>query len=196
MWRPGEVVALRDVWFGSVWRAVAAIVVDDRPERSVFWIPAGSASAYPVEDGREVRIPRRGVELALRRTKHPMLVVCEPDQPWTLWLFFRAGRFEHWYVNFEEYLGRSTVAWDSVDHKLDLIVRPDGSLRWKDEDELELAGSLGLVDVAAVRRDAARAVAEPPWPTGWERYRPDPAWAPVELPLGWGGAGERVTAEA
>jgi hypothetical protein len=64
-------------------------------------------------------------------------------------------------------------------------VRPDGEVTWKDEDELEQAGRLGLVDVAAVRRDAERALAEPPWPTGWENYSPGPAWEAPELPPGW-----------
>ena len=105
--------------------------------------------------------------------------------PWTLWLFHRDGGFAHWYVNFERYLGRSAAAYDSVDHKLDLIVERDGTLRWKDEDELEQAGRLGLVDVAEVRRDADLAVANPPWPTGWEEFAPDPDWQPARLPPGW-----------
>ena len=45
MWSRGEVVALRDVWFGVVWRAVAGVVAEDVPGRSVFWIPAGAATA-------------------------------------------------------------------------------------------------------------------------------------------------------
>lgn len=185
-WISGDVVALRDVWFGAVWRAVAAIVLEDAPERSVFWIPAGSASAYPVDaEQREIRLPAPGATLGLRRTPRPMLVVCEPDKPWTLWLFWGEEGFDHWYVNLERYLGRTAVAWDSVDHKLDLVVRGDGDVRWKDEDELEHAGRLGLVDVAEIRRDAERALAEPPWPTGWEGFEPDPSWTAAELPPGW-----------
>ena len=186
-WISGDVVALRDVWFGAVWRAVAAIVVADTPTRTVFWAPAGTPAAFPADDaGREIRMPRPEFHRAFRKSKRSIAVVCDEGAPWTLWLFFeRPGVLTHWYVNFEAYLGRSAVAYDSVDHKLDLIVRPDGELVWKDEDELEQAGSLGLVDVAAVRRDAAAAVASPPWPTGWEEYTPDPSWHVPELPDGW-----------
>jgi uncharacterized protein len=187
MWSRGDVVALRDLWFGAVWRAVAGIVVEETEQRSVFWIPAGSESVYPADgDGHEIRIPRRTFTHAVRLTRRPIVVVCDDGTPWTLWLFFEdVGVFGHWYVNFEQYLGRSAVAYDSVDHKLDLIVRADGDLTWKDEDELEQAGALGLVDVDAVRRDAAAAVASPPWPTGWEDFTPDPSWAVPELPAGW-----------
>ena len=186
-WIRGETVALRDVWFGAVWRAVAGIVVEDTPSRTVFWVSEGAEAAFAADDeGKEIRMPRHDFQRAFRATKRPIVVVCDEGAPWTLWLFFQAvGDFGHWYVNFERYLGRSAVAYDSVDHKLDLIAHPNGELVWKDEDELEQAGSLGLVDVDAVRRDAAAAVASPPWPTGWEDYVPDPPWPVPRLPKGW-----------
>lgn len=187
MWSSGDVVALRDLWFGNVWRAIASVVVEDDGETSVFWIPPGTPASYPVDDdGREIRMPRHEFTRATRRATAPVVVLCDSRAPWTLWHFFsEEGVFSRWYVNFEDFLGRSDVAYDSVDHKLDLIARPDGSLEWKDENELETAGALGLVDAAAIRRDGARAVAEPPWPTGWEDYRPDPGWPVPELPEGW-----------
>jgi hypothetical protein len=187
MWSRGDVVALRDIWFGAVWRAVAGVVVEDRASTTVFWIPAGAASAYPVDaQGREIRIPQREFTRGARRAGNTMVVVCDSRAPWTLWHFFgEDGVFAHWYVNLERYLGRSAVAYDSVDHKLDLIVQPDGSVEWKDEDELERAAALGLLDAAEVRADAERVLAEPPWPTGWEAFRPDPQWPVPELPAGW-----------
>jgi hypothetical protein len=88
-------------------------------------------------------------------------------------------------VNFERWLGRGATTIDYVDDKLDLVVEPDGSLRWKDEDELEEAARLGLLDADAVRAEAERVVADPPWPTGWEEWRPDPAWPLPALPASW-----------
>jgi hypothetical protein len=66
-----------------------------------------------------------------------------------------------------------------------LIVRPDGGYRWKDEDELEQAAAAGLLDAAAVRAEAQRVLEEWPFPTGWEHWRPDPAWPVPQLPEGW-----------
>jgi len=189
MWSRGDVVALRDIWFGQVWRAIAGIVIDDDGDTAVFWIPPGSPASYPVdEDGREIRIPQPEFARGERRAGAPVVVVCDTREPWTLWHFHRPdGVFDRWYVNFERYLGRTVNAYDSVDHKLDLIARPDGTIQWKDEDELEHADLLGLVDAAEVRRDAGRVLAEPLWPSGWEDFSPDPdwGWGIPELPPGW-----------
>jgi hypothetical protein len=187
MWSRGDVVALRDLWFGAVWRAIAGIVVEDDGERSVFWIPPGTPAAYPVDDaGNEIRIPRPEFARAIRHARRSCVVLCDTRDPWTLWHFRdEDGALDYWYVNFEAYLGRGATVYDSVDHKLDLIVRPGGEPEWKDEDELEHAAALGLVDVEAIRHDAARVVAEPPWPTGWEDFSPDPAWQVPQLPAGW-----------
>jgi len=186
-WTRGDVVALRDIWFGQVWRAIAGIVIEDDGESSVFWIPTGSPASYPVDaDGREIRIPRREFRRAERRAGASVVVACNSREPWTLWHFHRPdGAFDRWYVNFERYLGRTATAYDSVDHKLDLIARPDGSMEWKDEDELAHAADLGLVNADEVRRDADRIIADVPWPTGWEDFQPDPDWGVPELPPGW-----------
>jgi predicted RNA-binding protein associated with RNAse of E/G family len=114
------------------------------------------------------------------------LVLVRPDSRHSLWLQWeRDWRFRHWYVNLDRRLGRGERTVDYVDDKLDLVVAPDGSVRWKDEDELEQAARLGLLDAAAVRAEAERVVADPPWPTGWEDWRPDPEWPPPRLPDGW-----------
>lgn len=187
LWSRGEVVALRDVWFGAVWRAIASIAIEDDGVTSVFWIPVGSQASYPVDGaGREIRIPQREFTRATRRTPWACVVLCDSREPWTLWHFHTTdGRFDRWYVNFEQYLGRTAIAYDSTDHKLDLIARPDASLEWKDEDELDAAARLGLLDAEAVRAEARAVLAKPPWPTGWEDFEPDPVWGVAELPAGW-----------
>ena len=90
-----------------------------------------------------------------------------------------------WYVNFEQPLRRTPVGVDTFDQKLDLLVFPSGGWQWKDEDELEQAAALGLLDAKAVRAEAKRVLEEWPFPTGWEDWRPDPAWPVPQLPAGW-----------
>jgi hypothetical protein len=182
----GSDVALRDIWFGRVWRANAARVVTERDDLVALWMPAGSPAKYPVDAvGVELRVPNPEPVLADRVGTQDVLALLRPDRRSSIWLHWTAEGFDYWYVNFERPLGRTPVGFDMVDEKLDLIVLADGTLRWKDEDELQHATELGLVDAAAVRAEAARVVEEWPFPTGWEDFRPDPAWTTPRLPDGW-----------
>ena len=182
---PGD-VALREIHHGRVWRANALRLIEDRRDEVVLWSPAGIVRKLPVEpDGTEIRIPRSDWILGERITGEPALVLLFPQRRYSIGLFWRDGAFSHWYVNLERSLGRSPVGWDYVDHKLDLIAYPDGRVEWKDEDELAADAEVGLLDEAEIRADAETVLAERPWPTGWEEWRPDPAWPLPALPAGW-----------
>jgi len=153
----------------------------------MLWMPQGAPALCPVDaGGTEVRIPVPEPVLAERLTTRDALAVLRPGARHSIWLFWEPqGGFEHWYVNLERTLGWNGICFDMVDEKLDLIVTPDGAGRWKDEDELEHAASLGLVDAAEVRAEAERVLEAAPFPTGWEDFRPDPDWSLPGFPQGW-----------
>ena len=175
----------RDVWFGGVWRANACAIVEETPESAVLWLPIGAAAKIPVDAaGNELRIPRSSWALADRPNRRSALAFVRPAARSSLWLFWEGEEFLYWYVNFERDVRRTAVGFDIADEKLDLIVYPDRRIVWKDEHELEEAARLGLVDPDEVRAEAKRVLAEPPWPTGWENWRPEAGWKP-KLPPGW-----------
>ena len=181
-------VALREIRFGRVWRANAFRLVQDRDELLVLWSPAGIERLLPVDSaGTEMRIPRdEPWALGTRTTEHHGLSLVRPGARYSLTLHWSPDwRFLYWYVNLERWLGRGPRTIDYVDEKLDLVVLPDGSVRWKDEDELDQAAAEGLLDAAEVRAEAERVLARPPWPTDWETWRPDPSWPAPALPHGW-----------
>ncbi len=62
------------------------------------------------------------------------------DPMWT-----DSGEFMHWYVNFQLPFVRTEHGIDTCDLHLDLVVKPDFSYVWKDEDEYAEAIHLGLV---------------------------------------------------
>jgi Protein of unknown function (DUF402) len=187
MTRLGSEVALRDIWFKRVWRANAARVVADDDDRVALWIPKGSPAMYSVDAvGSEVRIPKPDSVLRDRVASRDALALLKPNGHYSIWLFWREdGTFEYWYVNLERTLGWNHASFDMVDHKLDLIVSPDGMVHWKDEEELEQAASLGLVDANDVRIEAARLLKRWPFPTGWEQFQPEREWPLPTLPAGW-----------
>jgi len=102
-------------------------------------------------------------------------------------------RFGGWNINLQEPIRPTPLGFDFMDHLLDVVIDPDLSWRWKDEEELEEAVRLGLLTRQAadgIRAEGERVIAqlearEPPFCDGWERWRPNPAWPIPGLPAGW-----------
>ena len=106
-----------------------------------------------------------------------------------LGLFWNADwEFRGWYVNLQAPTQLDGERFDTTDLALDVSVDPDGSWRWKDEDDFAEAQELGILDAPAaaeVRAEGERVIAAKPWPTGWEDWRPPPEWGPLPLPGDW-----------
>jgi hypothetical protein len=203
-WAPGEVVLRRFRRPGSQAEGVQPCrVVRDDDRGLVVWLAAGTPVLRQVlADGRDIRdVPlsqrfdyyRHGRATRLD-TWHGqgILGISGPGVvPWSVWLFWTDDwEFRGWYVNLEAPPERDGNEWATEDHILDLIVAPDRSVVWKDEDELK-AAVLGRrftdEQAEAIRRDAraaAAVVAEcgAPFSDGWETWRPDPAWPVPALP--------------
>jgi hypothetical protein len=74
------------------------------------------------------------------------------------------------------------------DWQLDLIISPGGEVIWKDEDDLARAVELGIQTPETADEayaEAHRVLEEWPFPTGWEHWKPDPAWSTPKLPDDW-----------
>jgi uncharacterized protein len=107
----------------------------------------------------------------------------------SLSLLWDAGwNFRSWYVDLQEPLRRTQLGFDTRDQALDVVVEPDGSWQWKDEDhlaELTRLGAFTSAEAAAIHAEGERVIDERPWPTGWEDWRPDPTWPLPQLPEDW-----------
>jgi hypothetical protein len=173
------------LWFstGSAWRNVGAAY--GRAFREV-----------PFTDwGRTERALHAGT------WRGDVLMLHPPRAAYSVWFFFTGpgGGFAGWYVNLERPGARwddgSLVGIDTVDYDLDVVVAPDRSWCWKDEDEF--TAHLAVPDVywcddeEAVRasgREVAKLIeaAEFPFDSTGTDFRPDPQWTvPVDMPAGW-----------
>jgi Protein of unknown function (DUF402) len=205
---PGRMIVRRQFHrgqlIGRVW--VGRVVADD--ERGLcLWIADGAAfQDVGAADGRSFREvpfaqwPGTAKRLHLLRWSTSMLMVHPPGADYSLWLFFDGdGRFRNWYVNLE----RPVVRWDdgalagldTLDYDLDIVVAPDRSWRWKDEDEfahhLAHPEVYWCEDERAVRAEGERLVGlieagRFPFDGSWCDFAPDPGWpVPGEVPAGW-----------
>jgi uncharacterized protein len=193
-WRPGDQILLRTRDDGRFNGARPLTVVEDGDDWTVAWLAGGTPIVEPtLGDGRPIRSVPVEERHALGHATtcrdwrgHGVLKLIPRDGEYSIWLFWRDDdRFRGWYVNLERRHRRWSRGIDTHDHTLDIWIEADGRWRWKDEDELAVHARLGLLDADAVRAEGERVLAAWPFPTGWEDFRPDPAWPVPELPEDW-----------
>ncbi len=177
--RPGEIVELRSVYRGRVRWAFPHTVVADDGDQVVLYLEPGARGVQMGRDPDGLYVERwargdaphshtwhtrRALKLIRRGEAHSLEV--HWDEAWN---------FEGWYVNLQAPLVEHERGFDTTDWALDIIVEPDGTWRWKDEDDFAEAQALGVFtpeEAAAVRAEGERVIAARPWPTGWEDWRP------------------------
>jgi hypothetical protein len=209
---PGRLILHRNVRHGRIGWVRPVRVVSDDDRGLLLWLARGTRVGHEVAaDGRDmrdmpfaewVRLTYRidqvawhgpGVLMFLPATRNGFAA----HSVW--WFRNDVDAFTGWYVNLED----PGVRWDDgvlagvdvVDQDLDVVVAPDRSWRWKDDDEfverLALPDHYWVPDEAAVRAEGKRVVAlveagEFPFDGTWCDFRPDPAWpVPTALPPGW-----------
>lgn len=187
---------------GRLQAALPLHVVEDREDRVVGWMPVGTEISYwaaengsdprtiPLEDrfvGRLGTAPRTW-------TGGGVLRVIPIHASWQAIHFWDMGTgdFSSWYVNLESPKRRRGPVLDAVDRHLDLVIDPLLRPSWKDEDEAAAAVKadyLSGADLDAARAAGERIAADPrAWVDevgDWRDFRPDPAWGPLRLPVGW-----------
>jgi hypothetical protein len=197
-------VALREIWRGRVWFARPALVVEDRPEMTMFHVPSGIVGAMPVdEDGTYLKVYTDTWRLAEAPWGSPDFAVsfAFPETPYGVILGYDPpGELRDYYVNLQTPLRRTSIGFDYTEHLLDVVIPADrSSWSWRDEDELEEAVHRGLFtaqEAASFRHWGERAVehvllGQPPFDRDWSSWRPDPSWGIPVLPDGWDSVGLR-----
>lgn len=191
--RAGDPVLFRSIYRGKVRWCFPCRYVDDWNGRQGIYCEPGT-------DGKAMqRVPGKGYledwvngvpPTDLAWEKGPVLRFMRPGDAHTVEICWdREWSLACWYVNLQAPLVVNGNRFDTTDWALDIVVTPDGARRWKDEDEFAQAIELGVFADAgaadAVRAEGERVIAERPWPTGWEDWRPPSDWTPLPLPEDW-----------
>jgi hypothetical protein len=193
---PGDCVVFREVWRDEAWTTWAATVVADGEGRTILYRPIGMPGMVPVNDNGPVRRTESGhwFEARTWQGRHA-LCIHEWGEPFSTWCMWDA-EWNHtgWYLNLELPWSRAAGAIETMDHELDIVIAPDRTWAWKDEDRLAewVAGGAHTSDEAGAFRAAGeRVIAEriEPWSeplcAGWEHWRPAPDWPAPKLPADW-----------
>ena len=186
MWSSGDIVALRNVWFGRIRGASAGFVVEQTQARIVVWVPVGSEFVGPSARG----VPTEW-KLVPGTWDDGGVVVHHFGEPWIATHVRPVDKPAWWYVDIVDSVRVTSTGIDYRDLFLDVVTEDE--LRVVDEDDLADAVALGVastVEAHAAQRAAAHVLAlveggAPPFHGEWERWEPPPAWAVPTLPPGW-----------
>jgi len=201
---PGDHILLRYFRQGNVSFAYPATVVADDERGTMLFLCDGSPMKRPMMPDGSPR-PRSLTyreRLALpyaigdgQWLENHALILFREGFAHDVRLFWRASdwAFKGYYVNPVKPMCRTPIGFDTADHILDLVVHPDLSWEWKDEDDFAEACAHGRFtpeEAEAVRAEAARLIPDIEagiWPfdgslIGW---RPDPTWTTPAIPAIW-----------
>jgi hypothetical protein len=176
---PGETIEVRSVYGGRIrWAFPWQVVRDDGQTLATYLAPGTrGVSMGRNADGKYIdrwvtdEPPRPWVW-----RQHHVLALTRRGDAHSLWLLWtEEWEFRCWYVQLQEPFVERDGVYETTDHALDVLVDPDGTWHWKDEDDFAEARALGAFDdgkAAAIRAEGERVIAAKPWPTGWEDWRP------------------------
>jgi hypothetical protein len=204
---PGQVILHRNTRRGRLAFARPVRVISDDERGLLLWMARGTPAVNEVTLGGK---GARGMpfsewvtqvfEMRAGAWQGPgILLFFPPDADHSVWWFWDDDwTFQCWYVNLEERAVRwddGTVAGvDVIDQDLDVVVAPDHSWQWKDEDEfaerLAFPEHYWVRDEAAVWTEGRRVIkiaeaGEFPFDGTWTDFVPDPSWPIPTLPAGW-----------
>jgi len=203
MWSPGDIVMWRGIRRERVWHAQPTIVVRDNPDELVLTLLPGTEcmaeETYPMgkpgakhwwdfnDNGWKLK------EYIWRTNR--LLLLLEPEKCYSTIYFWKHedNKFLCHYVNFQQPFTRNHNSIDTLDWELDLIVNPDFSYEWKDEDDYQKAVEYGVISPRWEQEiDSAKPEIfdrlerrQYPFDGSWLDWMPDPNWSPPRLPENW-----------
>jgi Protein of unknown function (DUF402) len=190
--QPGEPIVRRDIWHGEVMVGWGGLVVQDTDDLLVLYMPEGAPLGFTDRDHWGGPHPWSGRD---RWQGHGVLQLQRPGEMHAVWVFWAGSERELacWYLNIQEPFRRTPPGFDTQDLELDIVVSPDGSWSFKDDEQLDpwvVRGRWTSEEVAEIRAEGARLAAELDagrrwWSEEWANWQPDPAWTLPAMPKGW-----------
>ncbi len=203
MWNPGDIVVRRGIFNQRLWHAQTAIVVHDTPAELALAILPGAECIVPEgylqgkQNGKRLWDFKHKPWRLERTSWHTnrLLLLLEPQKYYETIYFWdeASNEFACYYINFELPFQRSHCGIDTMDLELDLIIEPDMSWKWKDEQDYQKAIDHGIIpaewlrEIETAKGEILEKLAKREYPLNgsWLDWKPATAWAPPELPEHW-----------
>lgn len=200
-WRNGDHVVIRYVFGAELIRAMPAIILSDSENRTDLYVPVGTR--YLHRNRRRVNgeivfgptgpLREDWVELQVHTLDQVMIFYAgKRYSNWARWNH-ESSAFAGWYVDLQTPPRRTTLGFDTQDNDLDLVVEPDLTWAWKDQDDVDVMVEHGVWtpdDADLLLEDGCRVIRliesrSDPFDKAWTNDVPDPSTEPPTLPVSW-----------
>jgi protein associated with RNAse G/E len=203
MWQPGDVIAWRGIYRQRVWHVQPTIVVKDSPKEIVLTLLPGTECVAPEGYLEGKQSDKRRWNFKDKYWKwekydwrtNRLLILLEPDKFYSTMYFWNhaTNEFLCYYMNFQVPYERGTNSVDTLDLDLDLIINPDFSFQWKDEEDYQQAIRHAIISsewvkgIETAKGDIFEKLEKRQYPYdgSWLDWMPDPNWTPPKLPKNW-----------
>lgn len=203
LWNPGDIISWRGIYRNRIWHSQTVIVVRDSIEEIAVTLIPGTECIAPegYSSGKKSHKRRWNfkeedwkAEQYFWRTNR-LLLLMEPGKYYSTILFWKHENDEFlcYYINFQLPFQRSHSGVDTLDLDLDLIIHPDFSYEWKDEDDYHRAIEREVIfpewieGIEVAKQDVFEKLERRRYPFDgvWLDWMPDPSWSPPTLPENW-----------
>lgn len=181
------------------------MVIEDTDDRLLLWLPKGTRRKVPVTPPSRPDPPTRSARIIDNLAYGDWvygdhvwdvssLWILRPGDWYATWVSWRAvGDHLGWYVNMQYPFRRTSLGIEAMDLMLDVVVEPNMTWQWKDDDEFDEIARRGIFDgrtVERIRREAANVIGliearKPPFSEPWPSWSPDTSWQLPVLPDNW-----------
>ena len=183
-----------------VWYAQTVFVVKDGPEETVAALLPGTECVMPKGYSNGKKSSKRRWDYEEKQWElemfhwHTNHLLCLLESQWyystSLVWHVENSKFLCYYINFQLPSWRSHCGIDTLDLDLDLIINPDYSCKWKDDDhyqkgietEIILIEWIQGIEVAKQETFNRQEKHQYPFSGSWLDWKPDPTWSPPRLP--------------
>ena len=201
--QPGDHVLYQGVYENRVWHAQSMVVVKDTAEETALAVYPGMECAAPrgYVNGRQTW-NRWKDYLAARWDMQPytwhtnrFLVLLYPKKYYSINLMWNhaENRFLCYYINFQLPFQRTKPGFQTLDLEIDLVINPDYSWHWKDEEEYKEGIELKVIrpewvdNIETAKQEILEKLKQIQYPLNkdWINWIPDSEWTLPRLPSNW-----------
>jgi protein associated with RNAse G/E len=202
-WEPSDIIAWRGIYRDKIWHAQTVIVVKDSPEEIVLTLLPGAECCADENYPRGKSHSKRRwqfkdmdwkLEKYIWRTNR-LLLIFEPEKYYSTIYFWNhaSNEFLCYYINFQLPFERSHCGVDTLDLDLDLIIYPNYTYEWKDENDYQQAIEHGVIlpewtrQINSAKEEVLGKLETRQYPINgsWLDWIPDATWSPPKLPQNW-----------